>query len=301
MRATYPRFSPATKGVHLRRRPNEKAQCDLLSPALIPFPAPTLVTRHDRGLGGRLFQGDCRWWLDRFPAESVDCIVADPPYFLSNGGLTLAAGGSTVCDKGSWDRSAGALNDWAFHLSWIAACRRVLKPAGTLWISGTSHSIYQCGLTLQQFGFRLLNEVIWFKPNAVPNLSCRVLTASHETLLWARKDPKSRHVFNYRALKDGDWAGDNLKRPGKQMRSVWSIPPAGSSEKRHGRHPTQKPLALLTRMLLASTRPGDLVLDPFCGSGTSGVAALQLGRKFIGIEREAVFLKLAARRLAECP
>lgn len=264
------------------------------------FPEPAVLAGRRGDIGGALYQGDCRFWLDRFPAESVDCIFADPPYFLSNGGLTLAAGGSTVCNKGAWDKSAGTLNDWAFHLSWIACCRRVLKPSGTLWISGTSHSIYQCGLTLQQLSFRLLNEVIWFKPNAVPNLSCRVLTASHETLLWARKDPRSRHVFNYRLLKEGDWSGDSLKRPGKQMRSVWAIPPAGPSEKRFGRHPTQKPLALLARILLASTRPGDLVLDPFCGSGTTGVAALQLGRNFIGIEREAVFSKLAARRLGEC-
>lgn len=248
-----------------------------------------------------LYHGDCRWWMDRFPAESVDCIFADPPYFLSNGGLTVSSGRAVKCAKGGWDRSGGTQADWSFHLSWIAACRRILKPSGTIWVSGTSHSIYQCGLTLQQLGFTILNEVVWYKPNAVPNLSCRVLTASHETLLWARRDRKARHTFNYRRLKEGDWSRDILKRPGKQMRSVWAIPPPGGNEKRHGRHPTQKPLDLLHRIVTASTNPGDVIVDPFSGSGTTGVAAVGLGRHYVGIDLDRTYLDLARRRMEAQP
>src|SRR3989344_5896354 len=153
---------------------------------------------------------------------SVDMVVADPPYLLSNGGFTVHAGRQVSVNKGAWDKSNGLKKDFEFHLEWIQAVRRVLKPSGTLWISGTYHSIYQCGFALQVAGFHLLNDIAWFKPNASPNLSCRFFTASHETLVWARKDKKAKHIFNYDLMKNGTWPEDALKKPGLQMRSVWS-------------------------------------------------------------------------------
>lgn len=248
-----------------------------------------------------LYGGDCLAILPCLPEASVDVIFADPPYNLSNGGFTCHGGRAVSVNKGPWDRSDGIALDFAFHMAWIKACQRVLKPQGTLWISGTYHNIYACGYVLQLLEFRLLNDICWYKPNASPNLSCRFFTASHETLLWARKSPNNRHkhVFNYEAMKNGDFRRDPLKLPGRQMRSVWSIPTPSASEKAHGKHPTQKPLDLLDRVIAASTRPGDVVLDPFLGSGTTGVAALGSDRAFIGIEAEPTYLQLARDRLAE--
>lgn len=245
----------------------------------------------------QLFQGDMLAMLDRHIAdESVDMIFADPPYNLSNDGFTCKGGRMVSVNKGDWDKSAGPIEDMAFHREWIAACHRKLRPGGTIWISGTYHSIYQCGWALQEGGWHILNEISWFKPNAAPNLSCRMFTASHETLIWARTDKKHTHVFNYQAMKNGDWHdGDMIKREGKQMRSVWSIPYPKKGEKRHGKHPTQKPEALLERIILAATNRGDTVLDPFCGSGTTGVAALRFGRQFIGIDMDKTYLDTIAR------
>ena len=244
----------------------------------------------------RLFQGDMLEVLDRQVADhSVDMIFADPPYNLSNDGFTCSGGRMVSVNKGEWDRSKGVEADFLFHQTWIAACRRKLKPGGTLWVSGTYHSIYQCGYALQVEGMHILNDISWFKPNASPNLSCRMFTASHETLIWARTAKKSKHHFDYEAMKHGSWEEDPLKKPDKQMRSVWSIPLTKRVEKRFGKHPTQKPEALLERVVLASTRPGDVVLDPFCGSGTTGVAALRFGRRFIGIDMDVEFLEGIAR------
>lgn len=230
--------------------------------------------------------------------ESVDLVFADPPYNLSNDGVTCHAGKMVSVNKGKWDRSRGVEGDYQFHLAWLEACKRVLKPNGTLWVSGTYHSIYACGRALQQLGFHVLNDICWFKPNASPNLSCRFFTASHETLIWVRKDKKAKHTFHYSDMKNGAFAGDALKAEGKQMRSVWSIPCTPPSEKIFGKHPTQKPVKLLERVILASSSKGDVVLDPFCGSGTTGVAAVMHARKFIGIEREKNFVKLSERRIA---
>lgn len=246
-----------------------------------------------------LLQGDCLDILegitDPIPDHSVDMIFADPPYNLSNDGFTCKGGRMVSVNKGEWDRSQGAEADYEFHQNWIAACHRKLKPGGTIWISGTYHSIYQCGFALQTGGWHILNEVSWFKPNASPNLSCRMFTASHETLIWARTSKKHKHVFNYEAMKYGDFPEDPMKKPEKQMRSVWSIPLTKKSEKRFGRHPTQKPEALLERIVLASSNTGDVVLDPFCGSGTTGVAAVRHGRRFIGIDMDKAFLEGLAR------
>nr|AGS52555.1 DNA modification methyltransferase [uncultured bacterium contig00023] len=244
-----------------------------------------------------LFNGDCLEILRCFPENSIDMVFADPPYMLSNDGLTCQNGRMVNVNKGKWDKSGGFEEDTIFHNEWISACRRVLKPEGTIWISGTYHSIYQCGYLLQKNNFHILNDIAWFKPNASPNLSCRFFTASHETLLWARKDKKAKHTFNYEKMKNGLFPEDKLKNENTQMRSVWSIPSPKNSEKKHGKHPTQKPLDLLKRILLASTNENDIVLDPFCGSGTTGAACVRLNRFFAGIEIDKEYCELAKNRL----
>lgn len=247
-----------------------------------------------------LYQGDAARVLSTFKAELFDVIFADPPYKLSNNGTTCHAGKRVSVNKGVWDKSCGIERDQRFQEEWISACARVLKKNGSLWISGTYHNIFTCGYTLLKSGWHILNDIIWFKPNAAPNLACRMFTASHETLIWARKSASAKHYFDYEAMKNGDWPGDALKKPGKQMRSVWSLGFPKKQEKAFGKHPTQKPLDLLRRILLASCPPGGLVLDPFCGSGTSGVAALSLGMGFVGIDAEMSYLKgLALPRLKE--
>ncbi len=211
------------------------------------------------------------------PSGSVDMVFADPPYNLSNDGTSVHAGRRVSVNKGSWDKSRGVAEDFDFHYSWIEACHRLLKPDGTLWVSGTYHSIYACGHALQVQGWRILNDIAWFKPNAPPNLGCRMFTASHETILWASKGKTAKHTFNYLDMKRGTFRADFIKKPNKQMRSVWAIATPGTSEKRYGRHPTQKPFRLMERIITASTEPGNLILDPFCGSATTGVAAVSGG------------------------
>ncbi|OGZ14384.1 MAG: DNA methylase N-4 [Candidatus Lloydbacteria bacterium RIFCSPLOWO2_02_FULL_54_12] len=246
-----------------------------------------------------LYQANCLDILAKLSENSVDMIFADPPYLLSNGGFSVHAGKRVSVHKGDWDKSNGVKKDFEFHLKWIEAARRVLKPSGTIWISGTYHSIYQCGFALQVAGFHVLNDVAWFKPNASPNLSCRFFTASHETLVWARKDKKAKHIFNYDAMKNGTWPEDALKKPGLQMRSVWSMGTPKPPEKKFGKHPTQKPEDLLRRIVLASTNRGDLIVDPFTGSSTTGIAALKNGRKFIGIDMEKKYLDLSIMRIED--
>lgn len=262
--------------------------------------------------GVRLFLGGAVEVMESLPAESADMIFADPPYGLSNGGMSCHAGKRVSVNKGKWDKSRGVEKDFAFHAEWMAACRRVLKPNGTLWVSGTHHSIYACGFTLQQGGWHILNEICWYKPNAAPHLACRMFAHSHESLIWARKTKTAKHYFDYKLMRNGDFTDDFFKKKERQMRSVWGIKPpedaAGiwtintppASEKTHGKHPTQKPLALLKRIVLASSPPKAVILDPFCGSATTGVAAVQHGRKFIGIDNEKEYLKkYAAPRLKD--
>lgn len=250
--------------------------------------------------GIRLYNGDVIETLNQLPEKSIDLIFADPPYNLSNDGFTCHAGKRVSVNKGDWDKSRGIEEDFHFHYSWIEACRRVLKSNGTLWISGTYHSIYACGFALQKQGWHLINDICWFKPNASPNLSCRMFTASHETLLWAKKHKKAKHTFNYDLMKNGNWNGDFIKKPNKQMRSVWAINTPKNGEKKYGKHPTQKSEALLERIILASSNEGDIVLDPFCGSGTTGVVSIRHRRKFIGIDLEKKYLdELAIPRLKD--
>ena len=245
-----------------------------------------------------LFNGDCLEVLRSFPENCIDMIFADPPYMLSNDGITCQNGKMVKVNKGKWDKSSGFNEDSIFHNEWISLCRSVLKPEGTIWISGTYHSIYQCGYLLQKNNFHILNDITWFKPNAPPNLSCRYFTASHETILWARKDKNAKHIFNYGKMKHGSFPEDKLKNEDSQMRSVWSIPAPKTTEKENGKHPTQKPLELLKRIVLASTNDDNIILDPFCGSGTTGVACKSIGnRAFIGIEIDKDYNDLAKKRL----
>lgn len=246
-----------------------------------------------------LYYGDALNITSQLPENSIDMIFADPPYNLSNGGFTVHAGRMVSVNKGEWDKSKGFEKDYEFHFRWLKACRRILKPNGTIWVSGTYHSIYQCGHALQALDYHILNDIAWFKPNASPNLSCRYFTASHETLIWAKKDKKAKHTFHYELMKDGHWPEDSLKRRGFQMRSVWAIGTPKPEEKKFGKHPTQKSLDLLKRVVLASTNEDGIILDPFAGSSTTGIAAALLGRKFIGIDLEGEFLDLSIKRFED--
>jgi len=246
-----------------------------------------------------LYHNDCLKILEQLPENSVDMIFADPPYNLSNDGFTIHAGRMVSVNKGDWDKSRGFNGDYEFHYKWLEACRKILKPGGTIWVSGTYHSIYQCGHAIQALGYHILNDIAWFKPNASPNLSCRFFTASHETLIWARKEKKAKHKFNYNLMKNGNWPEDFIKKPNLQMRSVWAIYPPKKEEKKFGKHPTQKPIDLLVRIIMASTDKGDIVLDPFTGSSTTGLAALLNDRKFIGIDTDKRYLDTSEKRLKE--
>jgi site-specific DNA-methyltransferase (adenine-specific) len=262
-----------------------------------PLPAKTRTaaasnpTFHDTRRGISIYLGDCLDVLARMPENSVELVFADPPYFLSNGGITCHAGRMVSVNKGKWDRSRGADENHQFNRAWLEACQRVLTPNGTIWVSGTSHVIHSVGFAMQQLGFKLLNDITWVKPNPPPNLSCRYFTHASETVIWAAKSRKSKHVFNYKLMRE--LAG------GKQMKSVWSLQAPSRDEKRFGKHPTQKPLGLLERIILASSNEGDTVLDPFMGSGTTLVAATRLNRKTIGIEMSREYVDKALKRLSE--
>jgi site-specific DNA-methyltransferase (adenine-specific) len=263
-----------------------------------------------KGEAYRLYQGDSVELLNQFPEQQFDLIFADPPYFLSNGGFTCKSGKRASVQKGAWDVSRGVEEDHRFTLEWLKACQRVLKPTGTLWVSGTQHVIFNVGFGMQKLGFKLLNTVTWYKPNASPNLSCRYFTHSTELLIWASpKQTKTlQHTFNYARMK--------AENGGKQMRDVWNLPRTGEEEltadgtgrmwtqiaprreeKAFGSHPTQKPVALLERIIEASTPEDAVVLDPFNGSGTTGVAALKLGRRYVGMDLDEKYLELTKKRL----
>lgn len=240
--------------------------------------------------GAIVYRADCVELMHLMPEGSVDAIFADPPYRLSSSGVSVRSGRLASVDKGGWDRSLGSFEkDHAFNVRWLGAARRVLKPHGTLWVSGTHHIIFSLGFALQSLGYRIINSVIWEKPDPPPNALHTAFTHAHETLLWASRSRGARHTFNYDLI--------NSANPGAQLSSVWRIAAVPAREKLQGRHPTQKPLRLVRRALLASTREGDLVFDPFCGSGTTGVAAKELDCFFVGAELEAEYARVAARRI----
>lgn len=236
-----------------------------------------------------LILGDCIKELKKFEEKSINMIFADPPYKLSNDGITCQNGRMVSVNKGEWDRSQGLKGDHKFNKKWLKACDRVLKDDGTIWISGTYHIIHSIAFALLEMDYYIINEVSWVKPNAAPNMGCRCFTASQETVLWAKKSKKAKHTFNYRLMKE--------MNGGKQMRSVWEIPTTPKREKEFGKHPTQKPKELLRRCILSSTNEGDIILDPFCGSGTTGLVAIENNRKFIGMEVEETYLELTMKRL----
>src|SRR5271168_5094837 len=243
-----------------------------------------------------VIEGDCCAAMARLPAASVDLVFADPPYNLQLTGELHRPDNSRVDGvEDDWDKFAGFAEYDRFTRAWLAAARRVLKPTGALWVIGSYHNVFRIGAAVQDLGFWILNDVIWRKSNPMPNFRGRRFTNAHETLLWCATDRDSRYTFNYESMKA---LNDEL-----QMRSDWLIPLCGGPERLRGgdgkkAHPTQKPEALLHRVLLASTRPGDLVLDPFCGTGTTGAVAKRLGRRFTGIERDIAYAALARDRIA---
>ena len=281
-----------------------------------------------------LYCGNCLELLDaiaaKYPDGRFDAIFADPPYFLSNGGITCHAGKMVKVDKGDWDKSRGPELNHEFNTEWLRRCQRVLKPNGTIWVTGTHHVIFSIGYALQQLGFKILNDIAWEKPNPPPNLSCRYFTHSTETVLWAAKNEKSKHVFNYQEMRKVTgkqmktvWRKEEFegravlpRRPdigdaqqrvptvedpqpstnNPQLSPAWTLSAPSTGEKSFGKHPTQKPVTLVERCLLASTDEGDLVLDPFLGNGTTAVASLRLKRGCVGIELDLHHVEIAARR-----
>lgn len=249
-----------------------------------------------------LLKGDSFRILKKLEPKSVDMIFADPPYFLSSGGISCQNGKQVSVNKGEWDYSKTIEDRIKYHRKWIALCREVLKDNGTITISSTLHSVYAIGVALELEGYSIINNIIWRKTNPAPNLACRCFTHSTETVIWARKQltlkKKGNHYFNYEAMKE--------ENGGKQMKDVWDIEDvepelfesgtAPKSEKKYGKHPTQKPVKLLERLITAASKENDLILDPFNGSGTTGIVAAQLGRKYIGIEIDEEYLELTKKR-----
>ncbi|WP_446659967.1 DNA methyltransferase [Blastomonas sp. SL216] len=243
----------------------------------------------------QILKGDCIEEMRRLPTGSVDMIFADPPYNLQLGGDLYRPEGSRVdAVDNDWDKFDTFAAYDRFTREWMTEARRILKPDGSLWVIGSYHNIFRCGATLQDLGFWILNDIVWRKANPMPNFRGTRFTNAHETLIWASRDEKSKYTFNYRAMKT---LNDEL-----QMRSDWVLPICGGQErlKRGGTkaHPTQKPEALLYRILLACTNPGDVVLDPFFGTGTTGAVAKRLGRDWIGCERDPIYCEVAEERIA---
>lgn len=237
-----------------------------------------------------LIQGDCVDTLSKFNF-GFDMVFADPPYFLSGGGISYQCGQIVCVDKGDWDKPSTHENMDAFNLRWLSACREHMKDNATIWISGTHHNIFSVQQQLLKLGFKILNVITWAKTNPPPNISCRYFTYSTEFIIWARKSQKVAHYYNYELMKQ---LNDN-----KQMTDVWRLPAIGKWEKSCGKHPTQKPLGVLARLIQASTKPGAWILDPFSGSATTGIAANLLGRKYLGLELEEEFLSMSKARREE--
>ncbi|WP_082167742.1 site-specific DNA-methyltransferase [Methylobacterium aquaticum] len=256
-----------------------------------------LVTPAQRLPLNEVILGDCLTALDRLPPSSVDLVFADPPYNLQLGAGTLLRPNQSAVDAvdDDWDQFASFDAYDTFTRAWLSACRRVMKPTATLWVIGSYHNIFRVGSALQDLGFWILNDIVWRKANPMPNFRGKRFTNAHETLIWASRSDQKGYTFHYEALKGGN---DDL-----QMRSDWFIPLCTGDERLKGEdgrklHPTQKPEALLARTILSSSNPGDVVLDPFFGTGTTGAVAKRLGRHFIGIEQEPAYAAAARERIA---
>lgn len=237
-----------------------------------------------------LLHGDCCKLLRGFDFK-FSCIFADPPYFLSNGGISVQSGKIVSVNKGDWDKGKTPEEMTEFNMEWLELCRNKLKDNGSIWISGTYHNIFSVANCLTDLGYKILNVVTWAKTNPPPNISCRYFTYSTEFIIWARKSEKKPHYFNYDLMK--------FLNDGKQMTDVWRLPAIAQWEKTCGKHPTQKPLALLSRIIMASTNRGEWILDPFCGSSTTGIAANLLERRFLGIDQEQDYLEISRNRRME--
>ncbi|MBF1056190.1 MAG: site-specific DNA-methyltransferase [Prevotellaceae bacterium] len=237
-----------------------------------------------------LIQGDCIETLSKFKFH-FDMVFADPPYFLSNGGISYQSGKIVCVDKGEWDKATTIEDMDMFNLKWLTEVRNHMKDNATIWVSGTLHNIFSVQQQLIKLGFKILNIITWSKTNPPPNISCRYFTYSTEFIIWARKSPKVPHYFNYDLMKE---LNEN-----KQMTDVWQLPAIGRWEKSCGKHPTQKPLSILARIIQASTKQDAWILDPFSGSATTGIAACLLGRKFLGLEIEENFLMMGRQRREE--
>ena len=237
-----------------------------------------------------LIQGDCVETLSKFKF-GFDMVFAVPPYFLSGGGISFQSGQIVCVDKGEWDKPTTPEKMDVFNLRWLTSVRDHMKENATIWISGTHHNIFSVQQQLLKLGFKILNVITWAKTNPPPNISCRYFTYSTEFIIWARKSQKKPHYFNYDLMKE--------LNGNKQMTDVWQLPAIGKWEKSCGKHPTQKPLGVLARLILASTKPGSWILDPFSGSATTGIAASLLGRKYLGLEVEEEFLSISKARREE--
>ena len=238
----------------------------------------------------KLFNGDCFEILPKFKGE-FDLIFADPPYFLSHDGLSIQSGKIVSVNKGDWDKGCGIDEIDKFNLRWLALAKDTLTDTGSVMISGTYHNIFSIGRALQKLDYKILNIITWQKTNPPPNFSCRYLTHSTEQIIWARKSEKFKHIFNYELMK-------KLNND-KQMKDVWSFPAIAPWEKACGKHPTQKPLSLLIRLILMASNENSVICDPFAGSSTTGIAANLLGRKFVGIEKEREFIEISINRKSE--
>lgn len=240
----------------------------------------------------KLIYNDIFKAIKKVEDKSIDMIFADPPYFLSSNGITCSGGKMVSVNKGEWDKALSIKEKHKFNKKWIKECYRILKDNGTIWISGTLHNIYSIGMALEEEEFKIINNITWQKTNPPPNLACKTFTHSTETILWARKDLKNiKYTFNYEIMKK---LNNN-----KQMKDVWTTSLTKTSEKKQGKHPTQKPLEILDKIILASTNENDLVLDPFCGSSTTGISAVRLNRRYIGIDNEKEYLEISKKRFEE--
>lgn len=238
----------------------------------------------------KLFHGDVMEHLLHLNFK-FDMVFADPPYFLSNNGLSIQSGKIVSVNKGDWDKSEGFESMNAFNRNWLSVVREKMNENATIWISGTLHNIFSIGQILTELDFKVLNVITWEKNNPPPNFSCRFFTHSTEQIIWARKNEKVPHYFNYELMKQ--------LNGNKQMKDVWKLPAIAPWEKSCGKHPTQKPLSILTRIILASTSQKTTILDPFTGSSTTGIAANLLNRNFIGFDKEKEFLEISKKRKIE--